>query len=240
MKTAMKIRTQLMTEASKVAALYSSEPSSHKTEDDNRDSRDDSHRRRRTAGTEKAIQRSLAAGLFMNSGRKCANGMAYHSVPLKVNDSGWDADDDGDESVVHLRDMLEEVKLMHLHPTAAFGGTTGNNPPDWLVYQDLVFTGRILMRHVTAVDHTSVQVHRDKWSFVHPFLLSGRKLRKKKRKTAPSDSASSGVKKSGVESVASGTRTPTATSQAASVNDATKMDDAKARYLKRKMEKAQR
>lgn len=69
--------------------------------------------------------------------RKCANGMAYHSVPMKLNVGGdaMNASDEVDESVIHLRDMLEEVKLLHLHPTAAFGGTSGNNPPDCLVYQ---------------------------------------------------------------------------------------------------------
>ena len=38
-------------------------------------------------------------------------------------------------SLYHLKDMLEEVKLLHLHPTAAFGGDSGNDIPDFVVYQ---------------------------------------------------------------------------------------------------------
>ena len=67
--------------------------------------------------------------------------MAYHSVPMKSKQCEWTGAGSGsraegvDESVAHLKDMLEEVKLMHLHPTAAFGGETGHSTPDCLVYQ---------------------------------------------------------------------------------------------------------
>ena len=70
--------------------------------------------------------------------------MAYHSVPLQSQSQSRgeqeagdrDRDGDGDaSSLVHVRDMLQEVKLMHLHPSGAFGETSGHSPPDCLVYQ---------------------------------------------------------------------------------------------------------
>jgi hypothetical protein len=94
-----------------------------------------------------------------------------------------------------------------------------------------MFTGRIMMRHVTMVDEYIVKRYREKWSFVHPLLLSGRKLAKKKRKIAPE--AVHKNAKSGPENKKMATGAPVTGS-----STATKMDDAKARYLKRKMEKA--
>ena len=55
-------RTQLMADASKVAALYAVKSSE-------KSGRHQDSARRSTRDIEGAIQRSLAAGLFMNSGR---------------------------------------------------------------------------------------------------------------------------------------------------------------------------
>lgn len=67
--------------------------------------------------------------------------MAFHSLPLLTRESGLagSAGEGGvgedDPSLRHVRDMLGEVKLLHLHPTAAFGGTSGHSAPDCVLYQ---------------------------------------------------------------------------------------------------------
>ena len=74
--------------------------------------------------------------------RKCANGVAYHSVPLWPEASrgggGGPAGEEGG-GLEHLRDMLQEVQLLHLHPTAAFSPSSSScaasASPDCLLYQ---------------------------------------------------------------------------------------------------------
>lgn len=89
------------------------------------------------------------------------------------------------------------------------------------------------MRHVSTVDEATVQRFRQKWVFVHPLLLSGRTAQKKKRKIAAtnSDQAVAGG------GASTSTSTTSTNSGCADVAVASKADDAKARYLKRKLEK---
>jgi hypothetical protein len=101
------------------------------------------------------------------------------------------------------------------------------------ICQDLIFSGRIMMKHVTRVDEATVQFYRQQWSFVHPLVLSGRKLKKKKRKIEAMDTKATGGGDSKPSSVSGTSLSGTDTDTSA----VSKVDDAKARYLKRKLEK---
>lgn len=95
-----------------------------------------------------------------------------------------------------------------------------------------------MMKHITKVDEATAQHYRQQWSFVHPFLLSGRKMRTKKRKVeavAMVDAGSNGSNKD-----ATATSTPEGGSTAVTATAASKMSDAKARFLQRKLEKARK
>lgn len=216
MKTATKIRNQLMSDSSKLESLHQN------------DGQASSERSRRDRV--KAIQQSIAAGLHMNVGRKCGNGLAYRSLPLPL--SLDDADEITSEDMLYtLRDMLEEVKLLHLHPTASLGGSSGNAAPDCLVYQDLIFSGRILMKHVTTIDISMVQCYRKAWSFVHPSVLSGRESpKKKKRKSTDIERCCTSET---MEDSAGGNGGPPSAAQKLS-----RVEQARARFLKRKIEKS--
>ncbi|CAE7637997.1 unnamed protein product, partial [Symbiodinium microadriaticum] len=93
---------------------------------------------------ERAIQRCLVSGLYMNAARRCANETAFRSMNLKLTPN---EQRQLDSETWGLRDMLEDVKLLHLHPTSSFA-TEGVRPPEYIVFQDLLFASRALMRHV--------------------------------------------------------------------------------------------
>jgi hypothetical protein len=94
-----------------------------------------------------------------------------------------------------------------------------------------------MMKHVTMVDESTVQYYRQKWSFVHPSVLSGRKLRRKKRKIEAAAATVTGDCKAGSGSGVPSNVGANPPSDSAT-STASKMDDAKARFLKRKLEKA--
>jgi hypothetical protein len=90
------------------------------------------------------------------------------------------------------------VKLLHLHPSCGYGGEIGDRPPEYVVYQDLIHTGRLLMRYVgktpalpallclimsVKVDYEMVEMCRRRWSFIHPYRLSNRSLPRPERQT---------------------------------------------------------
>jgi ATP-dependent RNA helicase DHX8/PRP22 len=77
------------------------------------------------------IRRSLCEAYFMNAGQSCAKQSVYRSLPLP----GVTGND---------------LKLMHLHPTCSL--LNGNEPPEAVIYIELVSGGRPYMRHVTAVE----------------------------------------------------------------------------------------
>ena len=84
-----------------------------------------------------------------------------------------------------------------------------------------------------------MQHYRQQWSFVHPLVLSGRKVKQKKRKIeASSEDAKAGndARREARRETSSGTADSTAAGDG--VSAVSKMDDAKARYLKRKLAKA--
>ena len=85
------------------------------------------------------------------------------------------------------------------------------------------------MKHVTKVDESTLHRFRREWSFVHPHVLSGRKLKKKKRKVedVPTNTGEIRREKMTPDLFAVGSST-------------SKLDDAKARYMKRKLEKGRK
>jgi hypothetical protein len=90
----------------------------------------------------------------MNSAVKCANDNVFKFLPLDKQH----ADRDG-------------VHMLHLHPSSAL---VGMRPPEYLVFQDLVHSSKVFMKHTVRVDRKVLEAFQSRWVHVTASQLSGR------------------------------------------------------------------
>lgn len=90
----------------------------------------------------------------MNSARKTSPEI-YRYLPLS---NPWKAD----------QDML----LLHLHGSSSLSPVASD--VEYVVYLELHSGGKVYMRHVQAVEASSLREFRSVWEAVHPLTLSGR------------------------------------------------------------------
>lgn len=125
-----------------------------------------------------AVCHSIASGLFMNVARRCGTENIYKSIPLRF-------------PTLTNTPQKSESMMLHAHPNSVLGqssSTTGTKSAlvpssrspdnvqgtDYVVFQDLVFGGKMYMRNVQAVSSDSLRELRSGWTTTHPLCLSGR------------------------------------------------------------------
>lgn len=85
------------------------------------------------------VRKAICAGYFMNAGQRCSKDWVYRSLAVPALQEGGGGDGT----------RREGLTLMYLHPTSSLVHAT--EPPEHVVYTDLVFTARPFMRHAMAV-----------------------------------------------------------------------------------------
>lgn len=84
------------------------------------------------------VRKAVCAGYFMNAGQRCSKEWVYRSLAV-----GALQDDSGDDA------RQSGLTLMYLHPTSSL--VHAPEPPEHVVYTELVFTARPFMRHAMSV-----------------------------------------------------------------------------------------
>jgi len=157
----------------------------------------------RSAGKDiNSICKSICSGLLMNGAQKCMNNTMYRTIPFH---------DD------------PEVKLVHIHPNSALASNT--DVPDFIVYQDLVYTAKAFVRHVVAVKYSWLEKLREPLQPPDVNSLCGRKPKQNNEKSNDGESALQDKAKKEIG------KTPAQQSKRA---DSSKLAAAKLRYLARK------
>jgi ATP-dependent RNA helicase DHX8/PRP22 len=188
LRSAVKIRDQLLQDAEKVGLKFTK-----------RRDRDEPVYTFTTRRME-FISRAVAAGLFANAARLCANEKVYRSMPLAVvslNDPITDSNTPSVGSNNHRSQPPDklvagaEIMLIHLHQSSAL--TSVSRLPEYVVYQELVLGGRVTMRHVGRMSPYILRDFRTAWHPIHPLALTGRtaSLQHADGKTERSETASS-------------------------------------------------
>lgn len=185
---------------------------------------------------EAAVSRCLVAGMFMNAARVSASEDMYRTIPMYS---------DFDRTPIGAVPPLEDVKLVHLHPSSVLAKEsiaavrafnkkpkTKNNPDvaqslEHVVYQDILFSSKLYVRHVSAVTPWTLHRRRDNLPYVSPKALCGLV------DTTPFDSNAPG-KRSDVVNFSKNSCGPEKSEATSASVSAAKVSDAKARYLARK------
>lgn len=83
------------------------------------------------------VRKAVCAGYFMNGGQRCSKEWVYRSLAVEaLQEEGTGTGQSG-------------LTLMYLHPTSSL--VHAPEPPEHVVYTELVFTARPFMRHAMAV-----------------------------------------------------------------------------------------
>lgn len=133
------------------------------------------------------VRRAVCAGYFMNAGQRCSKEWVYRSLGVGAleNDGGATG--------------RSGLTLMYLHPTCAL--LHAPEPPDHVVYTELVFTARPFMRHAMAVKGRWVHAHLTSVPHCSADRLCGRALKTndKGEPQMPVDITRDGMKVEAVE-----------------------------------------
>ena len=86
------------------------------------------------------VRKAVCAGYFMNAGQRCSKEWVYRSLAVGALQADGDGEDGGRQS---------GLTLMYLHPTSSL--VHAPEPPEHVVYTELVFTARPFMRHAMSV-----------------------------------------------------------------------------------------
>lgn len=84
------------------------------------------------------VRKAVCAGYFMNAGQRCSKEWVYRSLAVGA------LQEDGEEGA-----RRSDLTLMYLHPTSSL--VHAPEPPEHVVYTELVFTARPFMRHAMSV-----------------------------------------------------------------------------------------
>ena len=93
---------------------------------------------------EKRICMAVCSGLFMNAARRSTNASIYRSLPMSLPNLG-------------SKNQSSDMVLLHLHPSVTLNADA---PLEHIVYQDLLFGGRVLCRGVLGMDANCLQKYR--------------------------------------------------------------------------------
>ena len=70
-------------------------------------------------------------------------------------------------STVTEAESSADVRMLHLHPSSSLSFV---RPPEFVVYQELVFSTKVFMRHVSAVDSAVLAALQKQYSPVHSLV----------------------------------------------------------------------
>lgn len=84
------------------------------------------------------VRKAVCAGYFMNAGQRCSKEWVYRSLAVGA------LHEDGEDGA-----RRSGLTLMYLHPTSSL--VHSPEPPEHVVYTELVFTARPFMRHAMSV-----------------------------------------------------------------------------------------
>lgn len=128
------------------------------------------------------IRKAVCAGYFMNAGQRCSKEWVYRSLGVGALETGGGATGGSG------------ITLMYLHPTCAL--LHAPEPPEHVVYTELVFTARPFMRHAMAVKGRWVKSRLESVPLFNADRLCGRALTRNEKggPQMPVDTTSSGTK----------------------------------------------
>lgn len=160
---------------------------------------------------------AITTGLYMNSAVKCAGEDLFKCLPLKKKEKSTAIDDDS------------SVQLVHIHPQSSF---TVFPTPEYVVYQELVFSNKLYIRNVTRASRHTIKGLRKRWKYVSATQLSQGSI----RENDETITSTTGKKRTREEDVreeveANSTIKPISNSNN---NSHLNLDEAKRRYLQRK------
>lgn len=200
-----------------------------------------SGKRRVELSLDDRIKRAVAAGLFVNAAHRCAQETIFRSMPMPAMDIDMTSTGEGPVGGRRAGGAgVQGVSLYHVHPTSSLSSQGAPDPPEYVVFQELVSGGRLYMRHVTGVDVRDVQRHRAEWHAVHPLVLCGRKAVSVVQSGEVVEGVEGGPSqgRTGKRPRGEGAEGPsTADGESKPDLPPPKLVDAKARYLARKMGK---
>lgn len=138
--------------------------------------REDRGKQRAAGNLESRICKAVASGLFMNAARRCSHESIFRSLPLKLPTLSMDAAAVGAsaEPAVSIFHMHQSSSLTQAGGSSVAAGSAGGRPPEYVVYQELVFASRVYMRHILGCDAEVLREYRTQWAAVHPLALCGR------------------------------------------------------------------
>lgn len=113
------------------------------------------------------VRKAVCAGYFMNAGQRCSKEWVYRSLGVGAleNDGGATGG--------------SGITLMYLHPTCAL--LHAPEPPEHVVYTELMFTARPFMRHAMAVKGRWVNSRLESVPQCSADRLCGRALTRKEK-----------------------------------------------------------
>ena len=254
-------RDQLIDELAKARCIPnrpSEDAVRHKQSEERRDpSRKD---RDRDRDVHRRVCAAVAAGFFCNASRRSANSDSIFHSSFAWSGGSRDAEEGSASSSSNLR-------ILHVHPSSVLSSSSCSayhaavaagrkTTPEFVVYQDLVFSGgKAYMRNVSWMDTDTLRKCQRRWTPVsHPCMLSNRP-----DPTVPSSAtvvavtesedgdtdaaaASRGIKRDRMgqmllASTSDDTGISSNTNRQADSSKADLVDSAKARYLARKQQK---
>ena len=124
------------------------------------------------------IMQCVASSCYMHAARLCGgHDTVYRSLPYytPLVASGTVTNDTTDTIQLQRWGTGGDVTLLHPQANSALAFSPHPSPA-YVVYQELVFSGRASMRHVCAVDLSVLDKHRAAYKLVQPDQLSGVKL----------------------------------------------------------------
>lgn len=164
------------------------------------------------------IRKAVCAGYFMNAGQRCSKEWVYRSLAVEtLQREGLSTGQSG-------------LNLMFLHPSSAL--LYAQEPPEHVVYTELVFTARPFMRHAMAVKGRWL---RSRLESVQPCTADGLCGRALNRETAVGEvPTADNVVTSASGSAEGGTVESEANEQRVSARKTDAIAAARARFLARK------
>lgn len=164
------------------------------------------------------VRKAFCAGYFVNGGQRCSKEWVYRSLAVEA------LQEEG------LKTGQSGLTLMYFHPSCSL--VHAREPPEHVIYTDLVFTARPFMRHAMAVKGRWLRSRLESVQSCDADRLSGRGGDKSEDKNAaPPVVARGGERGASQERIGCGDKRPEA---GASQKKADAIAAARARYLARK------
>jgi hypothetical protein len=170
-----------MADASKINLSHSEKDNSYRS-DERGNERKRKQSKKNTLSLETRLLRAISSGLFMNVARKCTSDTIFKSVPLTlptIDDPvsefiGEIKSKDNRNRNMFKKKRTDEINLLHFHSSCSLNYSSSSTTSEYAIYQELIFTGKLCMRHVIYADAEILRDYRSSWIAIHPLILSGR------------------------------------------------------------------